>query len=48
MDLFYPFIYEPKKKEVFEPLPLYIELVQLPEEETELQEEETVIIIDIY
>lgn len=25
MDSFFPFIYAPKEKEVFEPLPLYIE-----------------------
>jgi len=50
MTVFYPFIHQTdrKKKEKFEPIPLYIELGPIPfKEEEEKKEEEKVIIIEI-
>jgi hypothetical protein len=41
MDIYYPFIHDPKKKEDFEPQPLYIEVGPPPEpiKKEETQEE---------
>lgn len=51
MEPFFPFIYSPKKKETFEPLPLYIyeDFPQLEEEiiEKEQKENNHIIIIDM-
>jgi hypothetical protein len=48
MNDFYPFIHKKeRKKEEFEPLPLYIELVPPQEKPVEEQEEKRVIIIEI-
>lgn len=47
MNDFYPFIYEPEKKEDFELIPLYIELVPPPCEKTKDDDEHKVIIIEI-
>lgn len=41
---FFPFIYDPKKKEDFELIPLYIELVP-PAQQKEIKDDESEIII---
>ena len=50
MNAYCPFIYEPKKKETLEPLPLYIEVEPPPQEEEKLKEDERpgVIIIELF
>lgn len=50
MDVYYPFIHEPKKKETFEPLPLYVEVGPPPENEEKKKEDERpgVIIIELF
>jgi hypothetical protein len=51
MNIYFPFIHEPQKKEKLEPLPLYIEVgppIEKKEEEREKQEECGVIVIELW
>jgi hypothetical protein len=50
MDIYYPFIHEPKKKETFDPLPLYIEVGPPPQKENIPKEDDHpgVIIIELF
>jgi hypothetical protein len=44
---FYPFMYEEKKDDEFQQIPLYIEDIYYPLEQEEKKEKETVIVIDL-
>jgi hypothetical protein len=51
MDVYYPFIHDPKKKDELEPLPLYVEVGPPPEKEEKKEEEKEdrgVIIIELW